>query len=307
MFKQSFNLFRTAFSNEKTAKKNLIITLILEVVAVAGIYYLNETYGALYDGIQNYDTHKIVLNMSLFAGIAGILVFVEGFASFFLSKLAFSIREGLNTYYTAKFAVLSSIENIEQRIQEDLKAFGEKSCNFWVAVLRSVLKVPLFVGVVITLTQWWVGLVLVASVLIGTWLTKVVARKLIALQAEQESNEATYRKGVTLGVFEVFMQIKECFGKINSQIKKLSFLQSGLSQTFVLLPFVILMPLYITKKINMGALMQASSAMGSVIDSLTVLIDNRSLIVSISTCLLRMETLAKEEEKATTPELKKVA
>lgn len=295
MLRQSLRLFRLAFNHEPTAKRNLIYALILEIISVALLYFLNVQYGHLYDGISNYNTREIYSSMLRFAGLAGVLVLVGGLTTYYLNKLAFSIREGLNSYYSGKIHALSHIENIEQRIQEDLKNFGERSCDFWGAILRSLLKLPIFVGVVVSLTQWWVGLILILSVFLGTLATKVLAKKLIALQAVQESNEANYRNSLKKAVLSNFESIKYSFGLINTQIKKLSFLQSGLGQTFVLLPFVILIPLYLAKTIKMGVLMQAANAMGRVIDSLTVLIEQRQLIVNISTCLLRMETLDGED------------
>lgn len=295
MFKQSLRLFRLAFNNEVTCKRNLIIAISLDLISTALLYYLNQSIGTLYDGIQTYNASVIYKAMALFAGLAVGLVLVQGWATYFTNKLAFAIRTGLNTYFTQKFSDLGHVDNIEQRIQEDLRNFGDQSCTFWGAILSSSLKLPLFVGVVVSLTQWWVGLILILSVLFGTLATKVLARKLIALQAIQESNEANYRKGAKNGLFEAFKHIQYSFNLINTQIKKLSFLQSGLGQTFVLMPFVILIPLYLSKKITMGVLMQASRAMGEVIDSLTVLITQRQLIVNISTCLIRMETLESED------------
>lgn len=293
MFTQSFNLFKTAFKYEKSNKRNLIITVFLEVLAITLLYFLNQKYGTLYEGIQTYNTHLIWRSILEFAGIAGVLVVIGGFITFFTNKLAFSLREGLTAYFHNQLSELRRVENVEQRIQEDLRNFGQKSCELWFAVFRSAIKLPLFLGVIVTLTHWWVGFVILIAVVGGTVATKLLAKKLIDLQATQESNEATFRKNLIEGKGHLtqFQLITKYFHLINTQIKKLSFLQSGLGQTFVLLPMILLLPLYIAQTINMGVLMQSANALGKVIDSLTVLIDNRGLIVNISTCLKRMETL----------------
>jgi ABC-type uncharacterized transport system fused permease/ATPase subunit len=229
--------------------------------------------------------------MLTFAALAGVLVLVGGLTTFYINKLAFSIREGLNKYYSERIGDLHLVDNVEQRLQEDLKNFGERSCEFWFAVFRSVLKIPIFIGVVVSLTKWWVGLIIIVAVIGGTFAVKYAANSLIKLQARQESNEATYRKQILAGIFTKFDDIKTLFNIINVKIKKLQYLQSGLGQTFVLLPFVVLIPFYLSKSITMGVLMQSANALGKVIESLTVLIEQRQLIVNISTCLLRMETL----------------
>jgi|SRR6516164_312282 ABC-type uncharacterized transport system fused permease/ATPase subunit len=291
MIRQSYQLFRRALAHEKSNKTNLLITVVLEIFSVVLLYFLNRFYGTIYDGISHYNSGQIYGGMAKFAGLAGALVLVGGLTTFYCNKLAFSIREGLNIYYLQRINTLYLVDNREQRIQEDLKNFGERSCEFWFAVFRSILKIPIFLGVIITLTQWYVGLIVIAAVIIGTFAVKCAANSLISQQAKQESNEATYRKEIITGFFTKFQEIKTLFNIINIKIKRLSYLQSGLGQAFVLLPFVILLPLYLSKSITMGVLMQAANALGKVIESLTVLIEQRQLIVNISTCLLRMETL----------------
>lgn len=298
MIVQSWKLFRLAFKNEPSNTRNLAYATFLEILSIALLYLLNLCYGSLYDGISQYNISTIYHSMAYFSGLAGILVCVGGFSTYYLNKLSFSLRVGLNTHFFTLLPDLWEVKNLDQRIQEDLRNFGTYSVDFWFAILRSVLKLPIFVGVVVSLTQWWVGLILILSVVLGTIATKVVARKLIELQSIQETNEANYRNSVKSvikrnfqGILYSFEFIKTNFQLINNQVKKLAFLQSGLGQTFVLLPFFILIPLYLAKTISMGVLMQAANAMGKVIESLTVLIEQRQLIVNISTCLKRMETL----------------
>jgi len=293
MLKQSLSLFKTSFKQRKSNYKYLFITLILEAISIALLYNLNSQYGFLYQGIQDYNNHLIWKSIIIFASIALVLVFINGYASYFTNRLAFSIREGLTDHFLDKLTSKRSVENIEQRIQEDLRNFGQLSCDFWLSVLKAVVKLPLFLSVIITLTQWYVGIIILIAVIIGTWLTKLFAKKLIELQVIQETNEANFRKAVAVkeGFLSKWVKIKVLFLNINTQLKKLNFLQSGLGQTFVLLPFIILIPLYLAKQITMGAFFQSVNALSKVIDSLTILIDNRQLLANIQTCLKRMESL----------------
>lgn len=288
MFKESFNLFKIAFKNNTDNNKFFLIAFILEVLSIAGLYLLNQVYGELYQAIQEYNQSSIYSAIFQFSAIAMLLVLINGYMGFYLNKLAFSLRVGLTNYFLVQKESIFNVSNVEQRIQEDLKRFGEGSVEFWFAVFRSLVKVPLFLGVIITLTQWYVGLIIFVAVVIGTVATKKVSNLLVILQAEQETNEANFRKNLSLVNYE---QIKFCFVAINKQIKKLSFVQSGFGQGFALLPFIVLMPLYISKAITMGAFFQAVNALGKVIDSLSVLIDNRQLMVNIGTALNRVNKL----------------
>lgn len=300
MFKESFTLIRTAATHSLGLKPVLVKVVILELVSVALLYFLNMQYGLIYQGIQDYNIPLIWKGVAFFSGLAGVLVFVGGLITYFTNQLAFLIREGLLTALFFEPGTVSVPDNLGQRIQEDLKVFGEKSCEFWFAVFRSVLKLPIFVGVIITLTHWWVGIVVVAAVVLGTYVTKLMANPLVKLQSIQESNEGNLRKTITDGDILysrlVFDSITDMFSKINTQTKRLSFLQSGLGQGFVLLPFILLLPLYISKAVTMGAFMQAVNALGKVIESLTVIIDQRQLMVGIATSVARIKQIHKEEK-----------
>jgi putative ATP-binding cassette transporter len=292
MIRQSWKLFKRAFSENKKNYKYLLVILVLEGLIITGLYHLNKQYGFLYQGIQDYNHDLIWKSIITFASIAGVLVFVGGYATFFLNKLAFGIRDGLTQHYTKYIEYFKHIENVEQRIQEDVRNFGRLSVDFWITVLKASVKLPLFLGVIITLTSWYVGVIILIAVVLGTYLTKLLSLKLVKLQAAQETNEANFRKSIgTTDLYQKWLSIKHLFSQINVQLKKLTFLQSGLSQAFVLLPFIILLPLYISKAVTMGAFFQSVNALSKVIDSLTVLIDNRQLIADMVTCLTRMETL----------------
>jgi len=256
------------------------------------LYNLNSQYGLLYQGIQDYNKDLIWRSVDIFAAIAGLLVLITGYATYFSNKLAFGIREGLTDFYTRSIDSYF-VPNLEQRVQEDLKKFGEYSVDFWLTILKAIVKLPLFLSVIITLTSWYIGLTIIFAVVMGTWLTKVISTKLVKLQIVQESNEANFRSAIRghHNILTRWVRIKAYFLDINKQIKKLTFLQSGLGQIFVLLPFIILLPLYIAKTISMGAFFQSVNALSKVIDSLTVIIDNRQLIVNIQTVIGRMEVL----------------
>ena len=291
-------LFKTAFKNNKSNWKWLGITIALELCVITLLYFLNQQYGFLYQGIQDYNTKLIWKSVATFAGLAGVLVVFAGYTTFFANKLAFGIREGLTNFYSDKLFTtdtLQDIPNVGQRLQEDIRNFGRFSVEFWLSIFKAVIKLPLFLGVIIGLTQWWVGVIVLIAVILGTLATKIVSNKLIKYQVIQESNEAEFRRALQQHqnpeTLATFASIKQFFLVINTQIKKLNFLQSGLGQTFVLMPFIILLPLYISKTITMGAFFQSVNALAKVIDSLTILIDNRMLIADVQTTVERMRVL----------------
>lgn len=287
MFKQSYRLLRQAMSYERQILKYICLVVGLEILEIAGLYKLNMIRGDLYHSIQNYLVDDIWKAIFSFCIIAAGLVITGGYLGFLINRLSFYIRTGLTKFYISLEA-RSEISNFEQRIQEDLRKFGDLSVEFWIAIFRSSCKLPLFLGVIITLTKWYIGVGIILAVVGGTYLTKLVAARLAILQAVQEGNEAEFRKNLTLSLYKF---IEDQFNLINQRLKYLSFTQSGLSQAFVLLPFISLLPLYIAKTLDLGGFFRSVDALARVIDALTVFIDNRQLLVNIQTVLHRISVL----------------
>lgn len=294
--KNSYKLFRLSMRHNSSIKKYIGIAVLLEILSVFMLYLLNSTYGVLYQGIKDMDSVVIWQSIGTFAGIAMVLVVVNGYLGYFLSRLAFELRTGLTNFaLETKFAYPPS--QYAQRVQEDFKYYGELAVEFWAAILKACLKIPVFVGVIVTLTQWWVGASIIGAVVIGTIATRILGRPLVQLQAQQETNEAEFRSNlraneeVGTGFFnQVYYNIiMRQFRTINHATKRLNFLQSGLGQAFTLLPFILLMPLYLAKSLPMGEFFQSVRALGTIIDSLTILIDNRQLIVHFESVLTRLE------------------
>lgn len=298
MIRSSFKLFKLSYQNNKSqVLSNTGLVILGEIIAVIGLFFLNKVRGGLYDGIQSYNTDAIWLNISYFVGIAIVLVGVNGYLGFFINRLAFAIRTGLTNreFSLGSPALAGSVDNrgqqnYPQRVQEDFRKFGESFCELWASILKALFRLPVFVGVIMVLTNWWTGAIVVAAVVIGTVVTRIASRRLVIEQSEQENNEAEFRKQLSLDNFNL---ITVKFWIINKLFKRLAFIQAGLGQTFVLLPFILLMPLYLSKTIALGQFFQSVDALGKIIDSLTVLIDSRQTIVNIETCMVRLAFMNK--------------
>lgn len=287
MLRQSYKLLRRSMKYDTSIWKYIILVVGIELLEIAGLFKLNMIKGDLYKAMESYQIPAIWTAIAMFCFIAGLLVITGGYLGFLGNRLSFKIRTGL-THYFIEHQPRTEVSNFEQRVQEDLKRFGELSVEFWIAIFRASVKLPVFLGVIITLTQWYTGLGIVMAVVGGTYLTKVVAARLAVLQAVQETNEAEFRKDLRLVIYAA---IEKQFHKINQRLKYLSFTQSGLGQAFVLLPFIALLPMYISKALDLGGFFRGVDALSRVIASLTVLIDNRQLLVNIQTVLQRVSTL----------------
>lgn len=286
MIKSIFRLLREAVRNNKNNSTTLFLTaLMLDGMSIGGSFWLNRVYGDLYDAIPNYRADIIYTQIGKFGLIAMVLVVINGYFGFFTNKLGFAIRTGLTTKFF-NLPKRPDIVLIEQRVQEDFRKFGEQVTELTFVVIKSIVNLVLFIGVIINLTEWYIGLAVIIVVFGGTILTRYMGRPIVEQQSKQEVLEAEFRAGFHIRIYH---QIQAQFIVINALYKRLAFTQSGLGQAFMLMPFLLLMPLYISKALTMGAFMQSANALSKVIDSLSVLIDNRQVLVNIETSVSRIK------------------
>ena len=280
-------MIKTAFANNKSCYKFFAVTVLLQLISIAAIYYLNQLYGDIYNGLQNYDSSLVWMGIGKFSAVAMFLVVNNGYLAKLINRLAFEVREGLTIFYSNKAPI--DIENYSQRIQEDLRKYGELSTELFFAIFKAVIKLPLFIGVIFTLTNWYTALTIILVTVVGTIATMFLSKKYTQLMILQESLEANFRKNLLIDYFKI--AIKPNFIKLNNEFKKLSFLTFGLGQAFVLLPFILLIPLYFSKVLTLGSFMQSVNALCKVIDSLSVLIDNRTTIANYDAVVKRIGEL----------------
>jgi putative ATP-binding cassette transporter len=135
----------------------------------------------------------------------------------------------------------------------------------------------------------WVAIVYAG---LGSWLTHLIGKPLIGLEFNQQRFEADYRfslvrlrensEGVALyrGEHEELGNFRGRFGNVISnwwgimrKQKQLNFFTISYAQLAVIFPFVVAAPRYFSGAIQLGGLMQISSAFGQVQSALSWFID----------------------------------
>lgn len=273
-----------------------IFPVLFQLSIVTLLYFLNKVYGNLYDAIQQYNGYEIWYNIIKFSILALFLVFCGGYGSFFNNKLVLSMRCKLYEYLSLSIKKTVDIQQA-QKLQEDIHRVCDVSVELGSAILKALIKLPLFAYVIASLTQWWVAMIIIFLVVMGTLATKIMAKGLVRTQSNKETMEARFRADLMIKspLNKVPDYVKSAFLDWNRELKSLLFLQNGLGQMFALLPFILLMPLYLTKSITLGAFFQSVNGLSKVVDSLSVLIDNRALISNLYTSLERLNNLKDRE------------
>lgn len=239
-------------------------------------------------------------------------------------------------YYLQLFG--AAADNPDQRISEDIKMFVDYFLQFTVGLLKAVLTLGAFIvilwnlsdsitftvsGLDITIPHYLVWAAIGYAIL-GTAATHFVGRRLARLRYVQQKFEADFRFSLirlrehaqSIAFYGGenneasflngrFRSLLNNFVDIVYKEKQLVWLTSGYAQIAIIFPLLVSIPSYLRKTINLGGLMQISSAFGRVQDSLSYFVDIytqlaewRSVINRLSEFTDHMNTVVTEADSS---------
>ncbi|MBI1776380.1 MAG: ABC transporter ATP-binding protein/permease [Proteobacteria bacterium] len=250
------------------------------------------------------------------------------------------LREWLkdSAYYRLQ-TVWKGTDNPDQRISEDIQQFVATTLSLSLGLLSSAvtlisfivilwdlsgsapLPIPGIGTIVIPGYMCWAALIYAA---LGTCLAHYIGRPLVKLNFDQQRFEADFRfrlvrlrenaEGVALyrgeaseeaSLSNAFTYVVGNFRQIMSRQKRLTWFTAGYNQVAIIFPFVVAMPRYFAKEIQLGGLMQVASAFGEVqgavsfiVNSYTTIADWRAVVNRLTGFL---QTLDEIEEAARHP------
>jgi putative ATP-binding cassette transporter len=193
-------------------------------------------------------------------------------------------------YY--KLSWYPGIDNPDQRIEEDVRSFTATSLSLFLIILQSVVALFAFMGVLSSISIYLVvGAVVYAA--LGSVCTYFLGRPLISLNYAQLKKEADYRyklinvrdnaesvafyRGESREGTRVRQRLKAVVGNMLEIINRnrlLNFFTTGYNYITILLPTVIVAPLYLDGKIEFGVVTQAALAFGQVLNALSIIVLN---------------------------------
>ncbi|MBT9551788.1 MAG: ABC transporter ATP-binding protein/permease [Hydrogenophaga sp.] len=198
-------------------------------------------------------------------------------------------------------------DNPDQRIAEDLNLFTSATLGLSMGLLNAVVTLVSFVGILWTLSGSFAfdfnggshtipGFMVWMAVLycaIGSVLAHYIGRPQIRLNFQQQRVEADFRnhlmrvreysESIALDRGEPVerQQLGQRFGAVLGNYlqlikaqKRLIWFTTGFGQAAVVFPFIVAAPRFFSGAIQLGELMQISSAFGRVQDSLSWFVDN---------------------------------
>ena len=216
----------------------------------------------------------------------------------------------------------TATDNPDQRISDDLDRFATITLGLSLGLLSSLvtlasfitilwtlsgaLTIPLGGGLSIEIPGYMVFAALIYAIA-GTLFTRWIGSPLIRLNFDQQRYEADFRFSMVRlrenaenvafygGEAREFDTFKTRFARIVAnwwgiiiRRKKLTWFTTGYSQLAIIFPFVVAAPRYFNKTIQLGGLMQISSAFNQVQDSLSFIITSYTEIAEYQSVVQRL-------------------
>ena len=221
-------------------------------------------------------------------------------------------------------------DNPDQRIADDLHEFASDTLSLGLGLLSNIVTLFSFLTILWTLSgplellgitipgyMVWVALLYAA---VGTALTHLIGRPLVALSFRRQRVEADFRfalarlrentEGIALSGGEaqeraaatgLFAHVIANFRAIMDRTKLLNALTSGYDQISVIFPIVVAAPRYFAGTIQLGGLMQTTSSFGRVENAMSWFIHAYSSLAGWRATVERLSGFRRAIEQARQP------
>jgi putative ATP-binding cassette transporter len=216
----------------------------------------------------------------------------------------------------------NTTDNPDQRIADDLNRFATQSLDLSLGLfnalvtllsflsilwtLSGALTIPLGWGVEIAIPGYMVFAALIYAIG-GTMATRWIGMPLIRLRFDQQRYEADFRFSLVRlrenaenvafyggetreleGFQDRFARVVANWWRIIKRRKKLTWFTYGYGQVAIVFPFLVAAPRYFDKAIQLGGLMQISSAFRQVQESLSFIVNSYNEIAEYQAVVQRL-------------------
>jgi putative ATP-binding cassette transporter len=290
----------------------IALLLTLNALNVANSYVGRNfmTAIALRDRVQYF--RFAILYLCVFAASA-----VTGVSQQFVQdRLALSWRDWLTRHLIdrylsghtfARISAKKEIDNPDQRIAEDAHTFTNTLLSFVVMIANSALTTVAFAGVLWSISP----LLLLTAILyaaVGSAFTVLLGYRLVALNSQQLRKEADLRYGLIhvrehvspLGerdepqearILARLRRVVRNSRAIIGVTRNVAFFTSGYNYLVPILPIVIVAPLYLRGKIELGVVTQSAMAFAQLLGAFSLIVAQFQSISTFAAVVRRLSSL----------------
>lgn len=314
------------FSRKAPLAWGLLLTTIILNIGI------DHWQGNFYHQLQYYNYAGFIRVLFDFSTIGVAYIIISGCQVFFQMMLQIRWRQWMTHHYLHSWLhnktyyymnnLLSSADNPDQRISEDIHLLAANTLSLFLGLLKQIATLIAFIMVLwqlsgnlnfavnqtsITIYGYLVWAALGYSI-IGTCLITWVGRPLIKLNVVQQGYEADFRyalvrfrendESIALyngeaaeksNFMSIFHSIYTNYGKIMLTSKNITWLSVSYSQLSIVFAFLMASPRYFNHEIQLGQLFEISGAYWFVHSALSYIIDSYSKIAEWQSILIRLK------------------
>jgi vitamin B12/bleomycin/antimicrobial peptide transport system ATP-binding/permease protein len=296
-----------------------IASIAVTIGNMAGQVWLNEWNGQFFDALGRKELAEFLHLLWSFLGIIAVLLALTVTQTFLQERLKLRLREWIARHllvawlkpmriYQLSFAGPYG-RNPDQRLQEDTRLLGDFTADLGCGLVYSLLQIIAFVGVLWALSAQvafdvaghhiaipgymvWCA---IAYAAIGSSLTFLVGRPLIALNAERYAREAEFRfalvrvnesgESIALHGGEgdehrhldiSLMAVIDTMRRISTSLARLTWITAGTGWLSLVVPILVAAPAYFGGNLSLGGLIMVAGAFSQVQWAMRWFVDNFS-------------------------------
>ncbi|HKV14843.1 MAG TPA: ABC transporter ATP-binding protein/permease [Reyranella sp.] len=323
---------------------SLLVGAIALTFAGVGLEVLfNDWNRRFYDSIQNKNEAVFWKEIIFFSWLAALYIMVFVARAIVSPYLRLRWRRWLTRHYLAhwldergyyRIELMRSVDNVDQRISEDLNYLGQYTMTLLLGLLSAIATLISFlfilwelsgplslapIGIDVTIPGYMAWVCLIYAV-VGSYLANLVGRRLIPLNFMRQRFEANFRfslvrvrenaEGIALYHGEQreddslnarFMDVFNNGFRVLMTQAQLAFYQSGYAQLAIVFPYVVTAPRFFAGAITFGVMTQTASAFGQVQSALSFFIDNYTSLAELRAVMDRLKgfQIAADDKPAT--------
>lgn len=288
------------FSEEKWGARGLLAVLLLFLLAINGLNVLLSYVGRDFmTAIANKDRSSFFHLVFVYLIVFLIGTPIQVFNDYLTGKLGLYWRRWLTNHFLNKYfsnrafyEVNSNpkIDNPDERISQDINAFTRGALSYSLTILGSIITFISFVGVLWSISTTLVIITIFYS-FFGTIITVLFGQRLIGLNFNQLRREADFRYKLVhvrdhaemIAFFggeeqessQIWRRFTEAFNNFNLLIgwqRNLGFFTTEYNYLIVIIPSLVIAPLYFTGKVQFGVIGQADLAFTQVLGALSLVV-----------------------------------
>jgi putative ATP-binding cassette transporter len=202
-----------------------------------------------------------------------------------------------------------SVDNPDQRIAEDVKLFTTGVLNFFLVMVNSLVTLTAFLGVLWAVSGKLVGVLFIYAT-VGTVVSVLFGRRLVGLYFNQYQKEATFRYGLvrvrdaaeSIAFFRgEKREHRDLIDRLNDVLensfwiigwtRNLGFFANGYNYLALIIPGLIVGPMFMRGEVEFGVVTQAEGAFASVLAAVSIIIAQIEGLSSFTAGIRRLADL----------------